>query len=135
MDSLKKNPPSFLRTQDQFTYYIQVIDLLVLAQVPIRDQDSFAIGTLALNLALLDECAESIDTDGMMMNVNNGRGGVQKVNPAVAMQKEAQTALRYYYDRFQMSPSSRGNSIGAGLQPKPKDDKGGIGGITVNNRG
>lgn len=135
MKSLRENPPNFLRTDEQFTYYIQVIDLLVLAQVPIRDQDSFAIGTLALNLALLDECAESLATDGMMMNLNSGRGAVSKVNPAVAMQKEAQTALRYYYDRFQMSPSSRGNGIGGGLQPKPKDDKGGIGGIKVNNKG
>ena len=135
MKSLKENPPNFLRTDEQFSYYIQVIDLLVLAQVPIRDQDSFAIGTLALNLALLDDCANSLSEHGMMMNVNNGRGGVQKINPAIAMQKEAQTALRYYYDRFQMSPSSRGNGIGGGLQPKPKDDKGGIGGITVNNKG
>ena len=135
MQSLKDNAPQFLRTQDQIMYYVQVIDLLVDAQVPIRDQDSFAIGTLALNLALLDECADSIAEDGMMMRVQGDRATVSKVNPAVAMQKEAQTALRFYFDRFQMSPNSRGNTIGTGLQPKSKQDESGIGSIKINKKG
>ncbi|MGB0938906.1 MAG: P27 family phage terminase small subunit [Colwellia sp.] len=134
MQTLKNNPPAFLRTEQQLDYYNQVIDLLVDSKVPIREQDSFAIGTMALNLALLDECAESIADHGMMMNLNNGRGGVAKVNPAVAMQKEAQTALRFYYPQFQMSPNSRGNNLGAGLGQKGKGEKSGIGSIKVKSK-
>lgn len=134
MDSLKDNPPNFLRSPAQLGYYVDVVDILVEAGTAIRDQDCFSIGMLALNLSLMDDCATSIDEEGMMMTMDGDRGRVSKVNPAVAMQKEAQTALRFYFDRFQMSPNSRGNAIGGGLNPKSKKDEDGIGSIMVNNK-
>lgn len=134
MESLIANPPRFIRSEEQYNYYCEVVRLLTDAKVAIRDQDVFAIGMLALNLALMDECATSITDEGMMLKTDGSRATVSKVNPAVAMQKEAQTALRFYFDRFQMSPSSRGNSIGAGLNPKSKEDKNGIGSIMVNKK-
>lgn len=134
MESLKNNPPAFLRSNEQLTYYFDLIDTMVLAKTPIRDQDSYAIGLMALNLCLMDDCATTLEEDGMMMRVSGDRGIVSKINPAVSLQKDAQTALRYYFDRFQMSPSSRGNSIGGGLQPKSKEDKAGIGSIKVNKK-
>lgn len=133
--SLKSNPPPFMRTSEQLYYYGEVIDTMMEAKIAIRDQDVYAIGIMALNLALMDECANSIAEEGMMMRVQGDRATVSKVNPAVAMQKEAQTALRYYFDRFQMSPSSRGNNIsGGGLQPKSTGDKASISSITVNKK-
>tara|TARA_R110000744_G_scaffold380568_1_gene503264 strand:- start:41936 stop:42340 length:405 start_codon:yes stop_codon:yes gene_type:complete len=134
MKSLINNPPNFLRTQDQLYYYHEVIKTMTDAKIAIRDQDVFAIGMMALNLALMDECANSIAEEGMMMRVTGDRATVSKVNPAVAMQKEAQTALRYYFDRFQMSPSSRGNNVIGGIQPKGKDDKASITSIMVNKK-
>ncbi len=135
MQSLKNSIPNFLRTDEQIGYYNEVIDTLVLAQTPIRDQDCYSIGMLALNLALMDDCANSIAEHGMMMQVRGDRAVISKVNPAVALQKEAQTALRFYFDRFQMSPNSRGN-IGSGLtpQPKGKGDDTGIGSIKVSKK-
>ena len=138
MDYLKDNPPRFIRTHDQIEYYVEVIDLFVDNGIPIRDQDIFAIGTLALNLALLDECSVSISEDGMMMETQGDRNIVTKVNPAVAMQKEAQGALRYYFDRFLMTPSARKASAltGAGNdQPKGKKDADGINSIVVQMKG
>jgi P27 family predicted phage terminase small subunit len=136
MQSLKNNPPKFLRSTEQYEYYVGIIDTLTAAKTPIRDQDSYAIGLMALNLALMDDCAQTIDEDGMMMKVSGDRGIVSKINPAVAMQKEAQTALRYYFDRFQMSPSSRGNGVGGGLtpQPKGKGEAASISSIKVNQK-
>jgi len=136
MDSreiLKQSSPAFIRSQKQIQYYCQSIDLLVDAGIAIRDQDIYSIGMMAMNLALIDDCAESLERDGMMMEVEGDRGYVTKTNPAVAMQKEAQTALRFYFDRFQMSPHSRGNSqlSGVGNQPKSKQDDSGIGSIVV----
>ena len=141
MDSrelLKKSAPAFIRSHKQVEYYCDSIDLLVDSGIAIRDQDVYAIGMMALNLALIDECAESIDEDGMMMQVEGDRGLTTKTNPAVAMQKEAQTALRFYFDRFQMSPHSRGNSQLTGAnarQPKSKKDTDSISSIVVQMKG
>jgi P27 family predicted phage terminase small subunit len=115
MQSLIDNPPRFLRTEDQFSYYNEIIDLLAEHQVPITTQDTFSLGVLALNLSLLDECADSIAEEGMLMKVQGDRHEISKVNPAVALQKEAQTAIRFYCKEFGMSPNSRGK----GLMVKP----------------
>ena len=126
MIELIENTPVMLRTQAQIDYYIWIVTLLNDNDVPIKLQDAPALATFAINLALLDQCATSIAEDGMMMEMRGDRGthNIGKVNPAVALQKEAQTALRFYFKEFQMSPSSRGNG-GMNLpNPKGKDDDG-----------
>jgi len=109
MQELKDNPPDFLSSDSQLSYYGQLIDRLDENGVALKTQDIFSLGTLALNLALLDECSASIAEHGMIMHVRGDRGMITKTNPAVVMQKEAQTAIRFYFKEFQMSPSSRGN--------------------------
>ena len=112
MEHLKSSPPDFVRTVRQIDYYEQIIDLLEENSVPIKDQDKFALGTLAINLALIDLCVEDIEENGMMIDCDSDRGvGIKKVNPAIAMQKDAQTAVRFYFKEFQMSPNSRGNNL------------------------
>lgn len=105
---LLKNPPEMLRTEEQLSYFLWLVELLNDNDVPIKEQDAPALATFAINLALLDDCAESISREGSMLHVEGDRGMVTKVNPAVALQKEAQTALRFYFKEFQMSPNSRG---------------------------
>lgn len=111
MNDIRDNPPDFIRTATQNSYYQQIIDRLEENGVAIKTQDVFSLGALAMNLALIDSCAESIEDDGMMMDVQGDRHVIKKVNPAVALQKEAQTAVRFYFKEFQMSPTSRGNSV------------------------
>lgn len=138
MSFLRNNPPKFITTQDQHDYYNEVINLLEENNIAIRDQDVYAIGTLALNLSLLDDCSRSLVEDGMMMEVQGDRNIIVKVNPAVAMQKEAQSALRYYFDRFMMSPNARKSaslSGAGGAQPKSKKDEDSIGSIVVQMKG
>lgn len=122
MTELKENIPRLITSDEQLHYYNWIVDTCYNEDVAIKDQDAMAIATFAINLALLDECASSIAQDGMMMNVQGDRHEITKVNPAVAMQKEAQTALRFYFKEFHMSPSSRGNnSINV---PSPKNKSG-----------
>lgn len=121
MQELKENIPQLVRSDEQIYYYNWIVDLLNDNDVPIKLQDAPAIATFALNLALLDECASSISQHGMMMEVQGDRHMISKVNPAVALQKEAQTALRFYYKEFQLSPNSRGS--GGTHIPNPKAGK------------
>lgn len=108
MSDLRNNPPDFIRNDAQISYYEQIIDKLEDNGVPVKSQDSFSIGMFAVNLALIDFCVTSIMDDGATLYVEGDRGMVTKVNPCVAMQKEAQTAVRFYFKEFHMSPTSRG---------------------------
>ena len=111
MQELKENIPQLIRSDEQMFYYLWVVDLLTDNGVPIKLQDAPAIAAFAINLALLDSCAFSIADEGMTLHVEGDRGMITKVNPAIALQKEAQTALRFYFKEFNMSPSSRGSNI------------------------
>ena len=113
MKELLDNIPQLISSPEQLYYYDWIVNSCTTNKVAIRAQDAMSIATFAINLALLDKCAESIATDGMMMEMRGDRGthNIGKVNPAVALQKEAQTALRFYFKEFQMSPSSRGSSL------------------------
>ena len=101
--------PNFIRSQLQISYFRELTGELTENSVPVRSQDMYTLGMLALNLALVDECMENIDDEGMTLHVEGDRGMVTKTNPAVAVLKDAQSHLKNYFDKFQMSPSSRGN--------------------------
>ena len=123
MQELTGNIPVMLRSDEQISYYLWIITLCEENDVAIRAQDAPALAAFAINLSLLDECAASIAKEGMMMmDMQGDRNKISKVNPAIALQKEAQTALRFYFKEFQMSPTSRGGN--SGLQLPPKGDKG-----------
>lgn len=112
MQELLNNPPDFVRSDEQLSYYGQIISLLTENGVALKTQDKFAIGTLAINLDLIDECVNDIIENGRMIECHSDRGApIKKVNPSIALQKDAQTAVRFYFKEFQMSPSSRGNSL------------------------
>lgn len=109
--SIRENPPRFIQTERQLHYYEALYDKLEENGVAITSQDTHSLGMFAMNLAIVEECAESIAENGMMMEVQGDRYMITKVNPAVTMQKEAQTAIRFYVKEFQMSPNSRGNGL------------------------
>ena len=119
--SIKKNPPDFVRTQEQISYFTQLVDSLEADGVAVRPSDVYSLGAFAVNLALLDQCMDSIAEDGMVMKVRGDRGVITKTNPAVAMQKEAQVAIRSYFKEFQMTPNSRGSQLTAPLSGKQDD--------------
>lgn len=111
MQELKQKPPDFLKHKSELAYYHSIIDLLTDNDIPILAQDSYALGTFATNLYLLEICSQEIIDNGVMLNVNGDRGMITKVNPAISLQKDVQTALRFYYVKFQMTPDSRGKGL------------------------
>lgn len=122
MEEIRQNPPRFIRTEEQLHYFNEILDKLEENEVPLKTQDSFGIGTMALNYAAIDEAQESIDTDGMMLRLNGDRKEVSKANPAISVLKDAQANVRFYIDKFQMTPSSRGKGINLGSPKGKKDD-------------
>lgn len=120
MSDIIDSPPPFVRTPSQLEYYSNVYTLLVDNGVPLKTQDKYAIGMLAYNLAIIDYCSDSIDEDGTMIEMDGDRGKVSKKNPAIEMQKDAQTAVRHYFTQLQMSPSSRGSVLNPGIAPPSK---------------
>lgn len=124
MQELKENVPKLVRSSEQLYYYMWIVDLLTDNGVAVKLQDAPAIAAFAINLALLDSCAHSIADEGMTLHVRGDRGMITKVNPAIALQKEAQTALRFYFKEFQMSPNSRGSNLTTPPNPTGKDNDG-----------
>ena len=112
MKELVNNPPPFVRTTEALGYYHDILGRLVENDVPLKSQDSFGIGTMAINYAAIDAAQESIEEYGMMMDVQGGdRHMIAKVNPAVNVLKDAQANVRFYIKEFQMSPQSRGKGF------------------------
>lgn len=120
--NLTIRPPKFVREPEEIYYYAKVLKDLEDNNIAIQDQDAYGLGMLAINLALVDACVESINKKGMHISVQGDRNVIRKVNPAIALQKDAQTAIRHYLKEFQMSPNSRkeGSGFGSG-KPKNKD--------------
>ena len=124
MKKFSIKPPRFVSTKDELYYYDVLLSVLEESNTALQDQDAIGLGTFAINLALLDTCTESIIKDGMHVSVQGDRNMVRKVNPAIALQKEAQTAIRFWTKEFQMSPNSRGSgSLGGAGVKKPKGDR------------
>ena len=117
MSDIIDSPPPFIKTDNQYNYYNSVYTLLIDNGVPLKSQDKYALGMLAYNLAMIDYCSDSIETDGLMMDKQGDRHIIAKKNPAIEMQKEAQTAVRHYFTQFQMSPNSRGSVLNPGIGP------------------
>ena len=69
------------------------------------------MGTLAINLALIDECMISLDTIGAIIESDTEKGTTRKANPCLQLLRDAQLAVRAYFKEFQMSPNSRSNSL------------------------
>jgi len=123
MREIRENPPTFVRSNDAIYHFETILDLLEQNDVPLKTQDSYGIGVLALNYAMIDSAVESINTDGMMMDVQGDRHQIKKINPAIATLKDAQANVRHWSEKFQMSPQSRGKGFNlSASQGKNKDD-------------
>ena len=110
MIEIKNNPPKFIRNDEQLAYYHDVFDKLDRAGVALNFQDCYGLGMLAVNLTIVDECSINIAENGMQLTVQGDRNFVKKMNPAIAMQKDAQQLIKFYLKEFKMSPNSRNNT-------------------------
>lgn len=115
MREIRENPPRFIITEGQLRYFYELLDALEENKVPLQTQDAFALGTMALNYDAIDEAQRSISDDGMMMEVQGDRNRISKANPAISVLKDAQANVRFYIDKFNMTPQSRGKVLGGGL--------------------
>ena len=130
---MKLKAPLFVRTQPQKQYFKAVLAELNDNKVDIKTSDRFALGTLAINLALIDDALISIENDGSVMESATEKGMTRKANPALKLLSDSQLAVRAYYKEFQMSPNSRSNNNYV-LPDTPLDKIGGIASIRVNSR-
>lgn len=106
--------PNFILTDLQIHYYQTMYDQIMKNGTMVENVDTNALGMLALNLALVDECTFSIEEDGMSMEYKGDRKMVLKRNPALDVLKDAQAAVRFYLKEFKMTPGSRGKSLDMG---------------------
>lgn len=114
--------PEFIITELQVNYYQQMYDKIEDNGTPMQNTDTYALGMLALNMALVDECNESIQMLGMNMEYRGDRKMVLKRNPALDILKDAQAAVRFYLKEFKMTPTSRGRQLGDGNKPGNQND-------------
>ncbi len=125
MKEIQDNPPPFVRSDEALSYYHEILSKLVDNDVPLRSQDSYAIGSMAINYAAIDMAQHDIDTNGIMMDVQGSeRHMIAKANPAINVLKDAQANIRFYIKEFQMSPQSRGKgfNLSGGSGVRPQDD-------------
>lgn len=109
--SIRENYPDFITTTKQISYYQGTYDKLVENEVVLQTQDSFALGLMAVNLALVDIAMADIELNGVNIEVQGDRNRVTKPNPANNVLKDAQTNLRFLLKEFRMSPNSRGKDL------------------------
>jgi phage terminase small subunit len=126
-------PPLFVRTREQKKYFKAVLTELNENNIELKSIDTFALGTLAINLALIDESMISLAKDGAVMESATEKGTTRKKNPSLDLLRDAQLAVRAYYKEFQMSPNSRANN-GYSLPSSPLNNPDGISSIRVNSR-
>ena len=105
------NYPDFIRTDLQRQYYNGMYDKIKSNGTVMTGVDSYALGMLSFNLALVDECAWSIDREGLTLEVQGDRNVITKKNPALEVLKDAQSAVRFYLKEFGMTPNSRGKEL------------------------
>lgn len=129
---MKIKPPLFVRTPEQKKYFKAVLAELNANNIELKTIDTFALGTLAINLALIDESMVSLDRDGAVMESCTEKGMTRKANPCLGLLRDAQLAVRAFYKEFQMSPNSRAGT-GYNLPSAPLDPNG-IASIRVNKR-
>ena len=107
--------PNFIITELQIFYYKSMYDQILVNGTVMQNVDSYGLGMLAFNMALVDDCNYSIANFGMNMEYKGDRKMVLKRNPALDVLKDAQAAIRFYLKEFNMTPGSRGKV----LNPNP----------------
>lgn len=122
--AIREAYPNFITSKLEIFYYQAMYDQIKKNGETMQSVDTYALGMLALNLSLVNECNVSIQEKGMNMEYQGDRKMVLKRNPALDVLKDAQAAVRFYLQQFNMTPKSRGLVLtpGAGL-----DDDDGFG--------
>ncbi|GAA6206552.1 P27 family phage terminase small subunit [Thalassotalea sp. SU-HH00458] len=105
--------PDFIRSDLQINYFNQIVKRMSEANQVIVAGDEFAIGGLAMNLAIVDFATSDIATNGLIIESEAYRTGAvsRKANPAVNMLKDAQNNIRAYLTKLKLDPQSRGTSL------------------------
>lgn len=113
-ETIRNNPPEYIRTERQLHYYRTMYDQIKLNGTVIEKVDSAALGMLAVNLALVDSATAAIQNDGFNIEVQGDRNTITKKNPALDVLKDAQTNVKFYLAQFKMTPASRTKQLSTG---------------------
>ncbi len=113
---IRESYPNFINDALQIHYYQACYDDIISNQVALKDQDVYALGMLALNLALIEKCSILITesdedpekkTHGMLIKMQGDRKICDRINPALSVMEKAGAQVKFYFERFQMTPQSR----------------------------
>lgn len=105
--SVMGNYPDFVRTDAQKHYFNVMFAKIKANGTVLNSADKFALGMLALNMALVDSAMQSIDDEGYDKEVQGDRNMIVKKNPACERLDKAQAQVNFYLKEFGMTPNSR----------------------------
>lgn len=106
--------PNFIRSDAEIRYYKDCYQRIKENGVNTKTIDTYALGMLALNMALVEESTLSIQSEGFMVGCHTERGLIYRRNPALDVLDKSQTAIKFYLKQFNMTPQARGKEYAAG---------------------
>lgn len=113
-DIMMFHMPDFLRTKLQKYYYHSMYSKIKDSGLVTDSRDVYALGMLAVNLALVDEATEDLQNNGFHLRVQGDRNMISKKNPALDVLKDAQSNVRAYLREFKMTPATRAKQLDTG---------------------
>ena len=121
IDDMIVHMPDFIRTDLQTMYYHSMYIKIKDSGLVTDARDVYALGMLAVNLALVDEATLDLANKGFHMEVQGDRNKIMKKNPALDVLKDAQSNVRAYLKEFKMTPATRAKQLDTG-SPNSGDD-------------
>ena len=113
-DVMVFNMPDFLRSNMQKKYYHSMYSKIKDSGLVTDSRDVYALGMLAVNLALVDEATDDLEKNGFHLQVQGDRNVITKKNPALDVLKDAQSNVRAYLREFKMTPATRAKQLDSG---------------------
>ena len=110
--------------KEYLSAFTRIVDLLTGADRDIEQLDMEAVAMLAINTHLaeiaINEIGKPIEEGGGL--IIESSSGARKANPAVALLKEAQLAIRAGHESLGMTPASRRKMQITSLSPAQSAD-------------
>lgn len=114
VDDMIIHMPAFIKTELQISYYHSMYVKIKDSGLVTDTRDVYALGMLAVNLALVDEATQDLCEKGFHMEVQGDRNKIMKKNPSLDVLKDAQSNVRAYLKEFKMTPATRSKQLDTG---------------------
>ena len=108
-------------TESQEKTFTSILNVLK-KEREIKKTDYDAIALLVINMTMLSQAVDTINSDGAMIVSHNQHGEVIKKNPATELAQQCQTAMRHLFVELLMTPKSRLAVSAMAAQDTPEED-------------